>query len=246
MDVTDAIGKLKRIQDLLKDIVTGSKGDEEGDAWNIFFQVGSSHDQMPRWESLQGTAFPSNGVRRLAVHFVQETSAIVLPIRDLTASHLHLTVACPEILNHPNDEDCLVEFLSCSVLCHLMSMLEGPLYRAIRGAGLAYYADVSLSIWSGLLTFSVYQGSDIIACYHALSTLLSDPTAWLTIQNIDLAKKAMIFQLVNERATTSDILASLLRDTLRGLPIKEGSISGCWRKWDWIQFQEMSTPSSLA
>lgn len=217
LDTGDAIDKLKRIQDLLCKIITESNEKE----WNMFFQIGSS-DQIPKFSDVQGTAFPSEGVRRLALNFVHETTAIVLPIRDLTASHLHLTVACPEILKHPSDDVCLVEFLACSVLCHLMSMLEGPLYRAIRGAGLAYHADVSLSVWSGLLGFNVYQASDIAACYRVLSTMLSNPTSWLTTQNIDLAKKALIFQFVNERATTSDILASLLRDTLRGLPIETG------------------------
>ena len=218
LDTDDAIEKLGKIQDLLKKIITESSEEE----WNVFLQIGSSN-QIPKFNELCGVAFPSDGARGLALNFVQETTAIVLSIRDLTASHMQLTVACPEILKDPKDEVCLIELLACSVLCHLMSMLEGPLYRAIRGAGFAYHADISLSLSSGLLSFNVYQGSDIVACYRVLSSLLSNPTPWLTPQNIDLAKKALIFQFVNERATTSDILASFLRDTLRGLSIETGN-----------------------
>ena len=173
-------------------------------------------------------AWPVKNLPRLASCFVAEGHAMIVPVRDLTASYLSITVACPELLKQPIDTQSIKEFFSVAVLCQLFSMLEGPLYRGIRGAGLAYDSSCSISVWNGLLAFTVSEGSDVTA---ALQVLINEVAkledaglpSWLTEQDVDFARKTMLYQMVSERSSPSSILSCHLRDTLQALPIDEGS-----------------------
>lgn len=46
------------------------------------------------------------------------------------------------------------------------NMMEGPLWKQIRGLGLAYGFDFSFSVLRGLVSFSASQASDVVQVYE--------------------------------------------------------------------------------
>jgi Zn-dependent M16 (insulinase) family peptidase len=52
------------------------------------------------------------------------------------------------------------------VLLEYMSALEGPLWRQIRGQGLAYHYSLSLDVEPGFLSFRLFQSTNLARAYE--------------------------------------------------------------------------------
>ncbi|QPG76573.1 hypothetical protein FOA43_003964 [Brettanomyces nanus] len=63
------------------------------------------------------------------------------------------------------------EYLQC---------VEGPFWKAIRGTGLAYGANMSRNVETGKLAFSIYRGADVEKCFDAAKQLINDYASGVT------------------------------------------------------------------
>ena len=58
------------------------------------------------------------------------------------------------------------------VVCQLLSQCEGPLWKQIRGHGLAYGAYVTHNVDNGLLKLDLYRASNPQAAYEQSRDLI--------------------------------------------------------------------------
>lgn len=156
-------------------------------------------------------------VPRLGPH-LNSSHSILLQAPGITASYLSVSAPLLDLNFSEKTEAALKDFVSLSLACTLMSMLEGPLYQSIRGAGIAYHASIHFSLWRGLVTFSVGEASDVPAAFRAFRSCLSAMNTWLNEDSLLLSKRAFLFAMVAERSNPASIANVILRDALRGLP----------------------------
>ncbi|KAF6010633.1 hypothetical protein HII12_002875 [Brettanomyces bruxellensis] len=74
--------------------------------------------------------------------------------------------------------------------------VEGPFWKAIRGTGLAYGANMYKNFETGQLTFSIYRGVDTQKCYEAAKKVVSDYSNGVLAIN-DEMKRAAVSSVVN-------------------------------------------------
>ncbi|QOU20972.1 hypothetical protein BRETT_000688 [Brettanomyces bruxellensis] len=74
--------------------------------------------------------------------------------------------------------------------------VEGPFWKAIRGTGLAYGANMYKNFETGQLTFSIYRGVDTQKCYEAARKVVSDYSNGALAIN-DEMKRAAVSSVVN-------------------------------------------------
>ncbi|PJF20127.1 hypothetical protein PSACC_00061 [Paramicrosporidium saccamoebae] len=147
----------------------------------------------------------------------------LIPMSDITSSYLMICVPLDVLPRSAEYDDATIDrLLSTALLCQLLSYTEGPLFRRIRGAGLAYGASISVAVWSGLLTAHLDDSSDPVRAFTTfialLEELLSAPANVITDEAVRTAQAGMQFQFVTERATPAGIVATACRTALRGLP----------------------------
>ena len=175
---------------------------------------------LPRYGLLQGK-------------IIGEGHIEVIPICDITASFMSIVLPF-NLLPFENRFDPIEikKFLSTAIICQLVSYTEGPLYRRIRGAGLAYGASLSMAVWNGLFSFNLNDSTDPVkslAIFHDLiSEILSEADSIvndssdggiiLNEEAIRTAQAVQLYQFVAERSTPASIFATAFRCQLRGLP----------------------------
>lgn len=179
--------------------------------------------------------------------------SIVIPINVLptTTSVMGGTTGSPMSMAGP----LIDQFLSLALLCHLVSYTEGPLYRRIRGAGLAYGATLSMSLWAGLLSWDVNDATDPVRSLELVRALIGEildeanrilrpspsgrggggdpvhpPYQHLTEETIRMAQSGHLYQWVAERSTPAAIYSTALRGQLRGLPAVGSPEESLWNE----------------
>ncbi|KAF2769875.1 hypothetical protein EJ03DRAFT_327018 [Teratosphaeria nubilosa] len=80
-------------------------------------------------------------------------TAYIVPIASIDSSFARLAAKGPDSYDHPDLPALLVAET-------YMDAVEGPLWRAVRGTGLAYGTGWSHSIETGLLSFKVFRSPD--------------------------------------------------------------------------------------
>lgn len=74
-----------------------------------------------------------------------------------------------------------------ALAAEFLSALEGPLYKAVRGNGLAYDGAIRQSVETGFLSFSIYRGSDTKQAWLAAKKTIEDLVSGATkIEKLDL------------------------------------------------------------
>lgn len=171
----------------------------------------------------------------------------LIPMSDLTASYLTATVPLNVLPRRDNPseytDDEIDQMLCLAALCQLFSYTEGPLYRRIRGAGLAYGASISMSLWHGLFSFNLNDSTDPATALQLFTSLVHDlieeaktildpskscECITLTIENLNTAKAAQLFQFVSERSTPAALVSMAVRTALRGLPPIGSDLETVW------------------
>jgi predicted Zn-dependent peptidase len=191
---------------------------------------------LPKCGQLAGKSINSN------------RSIEVIEMAEITGSYLSLIIPIDIVpgplfgLQNGGDggpDDLQLDFfLGIALLCQLVSYTEGPLYRRIRGAGLAYGASLSLSLWNGLLAFDVSDSVDPVGCLQIVQDLISElisesqeilrdsqsagrhreSFSLINAETIRTAQAAHLYGFVAERSTPAAIYSTALRCYLRGLP----------------------------
>ena len=158
--------------------------------------------------------------------------AIGLARGDFTASYLSVVIPCNVL---PTDGSALMDeiiedYVAIMLICQLLSVTEGPIYRRIRGRGLAYDAGLTLSLWNGLLTLSVNDSVNPVDAFKELMGLMQEIDAELSggkgpvifsESALRVAKSAVLFQLTEERSAPSSLATVACRLLLRGIQLPE-------------------------
>ncbi|VEU19767.1 DEKNAAC100497 [Brettanomyces naardenensis] len=146
-------------------ILDSSKVKEPISSWLPFVrkvekEAGSS-DQGP----LAALPLTSNAMSVDGLQKKKKCVIITTPGSD--ASYMSLQTAVPfDFLSKDSFKIILgSEYLQC---------VEGPFWKAIRGTGLAYGANMSKDFEGGKLSFSIYRGADVEKCYDVAKKLVSD------------------------------------------------------------------------
>lgn len=94
------------------------------------------------------------------------------------------------------------------VFIQYMTQLEGPLWRSIRGLGLAYHYDLLISVCEGLLYLTLYKATDVIAAYQKtkeIFTELLSQDSWSEIY-FKAAKSSLIYHMVEKEKNIKSLV----------------------------------------
>ncbi|ORY87561.1 Metalloenzyme, LuxS/M16 peptidase-like protein [Protomyces lactucae-debilis] len=110
------------------------------------------------------------------------------------------------------------------VLIAYLNAMEGLLWKHIRGAGLAYGADLKLDPESGCVYFSLYRAADPIKALQTAATMLralvpgnTSRSDGLSVLMIDGAKSSLVFDFVSRESSASAAAhQSFINQVLKG------------------------------
>lgn len=143
--------------------------------------------------------------------------SVMVQVPGLQNSTLGQFIECDLLTSDIRDQ------VAVMVLCELLSRMEGPIFTAIRGNGLAYGCHVDAFVWSGQLHFEVSSSSEpqkALAAWYKILEDLSSAEGFSEICsdfNIETAKSMSMYSLCASKSTASGNIINVLRETLRGM-----------------------------
>ncbi|CAI1705551.1 hypothetical protein SEUBUCD646_0O00620 [Saccharomyces eubayanus] len=111
------------------------------------------------------------------------------------SAYMNLITSVPFDLNYHDPEYVMVSLASEYLQC-----VEGPFWKGIRGAGLAYGANMSKLCEVNSWGFNIYRGADIIKCYEAGKQIVQDYASGALEFDEQLIQGA-ISSIINRMAT---------------------------------------------
>lgn len=126
--------------------------------------------------------------------------------------------AAPAI-NSFMDPDLPVLLLFLQYLCQL----EGPLWRQIRGQGLAYGYSMLPLPNEGLLYLTLYRATNVLAAYKEAKTItenqLKDNAEW-DAALLESARSSLIFEIIEREKSVGDVVIQALLSSFKKVPIE--------------------------
>ncbi|XP_037047629.1 uncharacterized protein C05D11.1-like [Bradysia coprophila] len=102
-----------------------------------------------------------------------------------------------------------------------LTQLEGPLWKQIRGAGLAYGYNLSLMPHEGLLYLALYRATNVTAAFKEtkaiIEALLQPDGVWDPTQ-LESAKSSLIFEVIEREKSVGDLVVQSLLSTFKMVP----------------------------
>ncbi len=93
--------------------------------------------------------------------------AYIVPMAPIDSSYALFATTGPDSYEHP-------QLPAVMVTLAFLEAVEGPLWVAVRGTGLAYGASFSHSVDKGQLRLSIYRSPDAFKAYAAAKKVISD------------------------------------------------------------------------
>jgi Zn-dependent M16 (insulinase) family peptidase len=123
--------------------------------------------------------------------------AVIVPMSTIDSSFLLSSTKGPDNYNDP-----LLPALMVAI--SYLDSVEGPIWTAIRGTGLAYGANFRKDVDAGFVTFSVYRSPDVHRAFNAGKNVLQsyiDGTANFEEHALEGAVSQIVCNLADEQAT---------------------------------------------
>ncbi|KAK3859607.1 hypothetical protein Pcinc_034292 [Petrolisthes cinctipes] len=102
-----------------------------------------------------------------------------------------------------------------------LTQLEGPMWREIRGQGLAYSYSISLNPTQGLLILKLARASQLTGAYrealNILNSHINGTTAWDDTL-LESARSSLIFEIIEREAVIADVVQQSLLSFFRRVP----------------------------
>ncbi|ETN38659.1 uncharacterized protein HMPREF1541_06696 [Cyphellophora europaea CBS 101466] len=141
--------------------------------------------------------------------------AYVVPMATIDSSFLYAVARGPSTW----DDECLPALMVAQAY---LNAVEGPLWVAVRGVGLAYGVSTSYDIDSGFVSLDVYRSPDAYKAFEASCKVVQEHIDG-TIEFDDLmlegAISSIVVAMANEQQTlASAAVASFVKEVMRGLP----------------------------
>lgn len=144
-------------------------------------------------------------------------------------------VAGSETVYFEVSADCKVDrghadWASLKVLTEMLTRTEGPLYNAVRGAGLAYGISMSVDFWQGNISLSVHEASLPAAAWSAACDTLrnfrdalgaADGSGSVVQSELNTAKSSILYYMVSGKSTPAAIVGSSFTSSVLDLPSGE-------------------------
>ncbi|XP_069192343.1 uncharacterized protein C05D11.1 isoform X2 [Procambarus clarkii] len=102
-----------------------------------------------------------------------------------------------------------------------LTQLEGPMWREIRGRGLAYSYSINLNPTQGLLVLKLARAAQLTGAYQEALTILNSHINGTTIWDKNLlesARSSLIFEIIEREAVVSDVVQQSLLAYYRRVP----------------------------
>lgn len=107
------------------------------------------------------------------------------------------------------------------VLIQYLTQLEGPMWRQIRGQGLAYSFSISINVEHGLLYFSLYKATNLGDAFKEAINITKEHLEGeeeFDETEFEAAKSSLVFEIIEEEKTVSDAADQSILYYFRGLP----------------------------
>lgn len=106
------------------------------------------------------------------------------------------------------------------VLIQYLTQLEGPMWRQIRGLGLAYNFSVSVKPEEGLIFLLLFKCSHVVSAYKEAKRILNDhisgKESW-DAALLDSARSSLIFEIIDHEKNLPDVCHESLLSYFRGV-----------------------------
>ena len=146
---------------------------------------------------------------------IGEYGVVVVPMTTVDSSYCGSSVKGPTSYHDPILPALLVSL-------SFLEAVEGPLWTAVRGTGLAYGASFEQDIDGGFLQFGVYRSPDAYRAFMASKKILEsyiDGTTKIQAPALEGAISGIVVQLADEQATISSAgQMNFINSVARGLP----------------------------
>jgi Zn-dependent M16 (insulinase) family peptidase len=140
----------------------------------------------------------------------------VVPMPTIDSSFAFSTAHGPKTFDDPG-------LPALMVAMSYMNAVEGPLWAAVRGTGLAYGTNMAYDIDSGYVHLDVYRSPDASRAFEASKKIVADHidgTISFDPLMLEGAISSIVVAFANEQQTfASAAQASFARQVMRGLPI---------------------------
>ncbi|XP_060600571.1 uncharacterized protein C05D11.1-like [Ruditapes philippinarum] len=140
--------------------------------------------------------------------------SVVVGVGSIESSFLIQAVDC---VKSPVDED----LAAIMVFIQYLTQLEGPMWRQIRGLGLAYHYSMYVLPESGLLYFLLAKSTHIVRAYKEGQDIVMNYVNGKTELNdieLESAKSSLTFEVIEKETTVSDVSTQSLLSYFKGVP----------------------------
>jgi len=141
--------------------------------------------------------------------------AYIVPMPTVDSSFAYVMSLGPTSFDDPG-------LPALMVAMSYMNAVEGPLWTAVRGTGLAYGTNMGYDIESGHLNLDVYRSPDAYKAFEASRKVVEDHMTGATEFDplmLEGAISSIVVAFANEQQTLSSAAgASFIRQIMKGLP----------------------------
>ncbi|GJQ15676.1 hypothetical protein GpartN1_g7467.t1 [Galdieria partita] len=128
-----------------------------------------------------------------------DNETVIVPLQAVESSFMFLTALGPDNFMH---EDIPV----LMVLFEYLTMLEGPLWKGIRGMGYAYSYGMRCDPEEGLIYFSLHRSSQFCLSYQTAKNIFQDfaeKNRSLESHGMEAAKAGVIYSIIEKEGTVN-------------------------------------------
>ncbi|KAK6102595.1 Peptidase M16 inactive domain family protein [Brugia pahangi] len=117
------------------------------------------------------------------------------------------------------------EGLAVQLIAQYLSQMEGTLFKAIRGNGLAYGVDIEVDMDNELLSFSIYRSSQLEQAYEEAKKVVFNEFEHVDEDEFEAAKRSLVSKIVQTEDTVINAAHRAIFNEFRELP------SQFWREY---------------
>ena len=190
----------------------------------VIANVETLHNPVTAWQAFMDSLDTSKQLSKLDTRLSRLSEAgkapgslfYVVPLSTIDSSFAISIAKGPESLDDPR-------IPALMVAVSYLNAVEGPLWTAVRGTGLAYGISFSRHVDSGHVLLSIYRSPDALKAFAASKRVVEDLASGTTpfdVLALGGAISGIVLALANSEATmTSAAQMSFTRQVVRELPV---------------------------
>ncbi|XP_050076146.1 uncharacterized protein C05D11.1-like [Anopheles maculipalpis] len=218
--VIDNLNKVRSIITLPENVAIHMAAD-----WQAMKELGI--DLITPWKRL---VQPTSGTEKIVKRFIsmqdwehmeksnealKPYTGVIVGLGSVESAFLFRT--CQGITDF-NDPD-LVPLL---LFLQYMTQLEGPLWKQIRGQGFAYGYNILPRPNEGLLYFTLYRASNVVAAYQEAVSIMEkqvgEGAEW-DATLLESARSSLIFEIIARENSIEKVVNTCMLTSFKGVPV---------------------------